>query len=161
MAMLRCHEGSVIVTLVRVIRRSANKPSSVGHTSIATEYEGEPTEEGQSFFGRILAGEAKWRRDPREEPEGVERFTLFGKHVAALREACGGLVQRLELDWVEGTVKATCLVPKHISQTDFVDAIKLRFGVIERRMILAASNDVADDFATKKLVTLLPPCPEA
>jgi hypothetical protein len=112
-----------------------------------------------SFFAHV-PGDMKWRRDPREQPEGAVELERFGKYVSAIREAAGGFVADIRIDWPRGTVQMASIVPKHIDQDAFVDAMRLRFGVICRRMGLEEADAAADAFAVTKLEALLPLPPE-
>jgi hypothetical protein len=132
------HSPTMVFTLIRA-RRSEEMPE-------------------EPFF-RSAPDLDKWRRDPREEPVGALLLDTFGKRVAAVREACGGLVSRIEIDWKLGEVSVHCIVPKHIDPSAMQDALAMRLRVIERRMGLQPADADLDDLAIKALSKLLPPPP--
>lgn len=115
----------------------------------------EKTPNDQRFFRSPGGGVSRIGWDPREPPPSGsvdsrqyrDAFTKFGAHVAAVREACAGFVQKLEIDWPQSSVRVTCCAPRHISPTTFRDILHARLGIIRRRDGLLPEDPAADDAA--------------
>jgi hypothetical protein len=112
-----------------------------------------------SFWSKVSPGSNKLTSDPRVVPASAEAHERWGRHMAAIREACGGWVSSLTVDWTLGVVLVECHVPSHVQPTAFGDALGWRLAIIERRMGLREKDEAADADAVERLAKLLPPPP--